>query len=252
MSESSAPTGWDFVRIGRRVRSRRLQLGLSAQDLADRAGIARQTIVRIESGKPCKTETLNRIRHVLNLFYDFLTREDPPQDFCVQHYPEKAHWTISRPKTEYQRHGEIPDPRHEDDPQERLRLGRLGYQPFFTCLLNSELPGGILNQGLMEIYRETWVDSHPGEEFVYCLSGKARIWVRGTEFLLEEGSAITFKGSEPHQYAPAETISPSGVPLRLLIVVALGKGDPTRNAETEEERAKQRPTPRTQRAGAPD
>jgi hypothetical protein len=61
----------------------------------------------------------------------------------------------------------------EDDPNERLRLGRLGFQPFFTCLMNAEFPGGILNQGLMEIYRETWVRFAP-RRGVYLLSQRPR------------------------------------------------------------------------------
>lgn len=219
---------FDFSRIGRRVRERRLRMGLSTRELAERVGVTRQTIVRLESGKPCKPETLARIRHVLSLFTDILVRDDPPYDFCAQHRPEEAHWGPARRKAEYQHHGEIADPRHEDDPAERRRLARLGFQPFFTSPLYSELPGGVLNQGMMEIYHETWVDRHPGEEFCYCLRGRARIRVRDVDFFLDEGGAITFKGLEPHQYAPAEPIGPDDPPLRLLIVVALLPGDTPR------------------------
>ena len=165
----------DFARVGRRIRERRLRHGLTTAELAERAGVTRQTIVRLESGKPCTLETFHKVRSVLRIFTDFLLRDEQERDFCVQHHPDKAHWTVSRQKTTYQKNGIIADPTHEDDPNERLRLGRLGFQPFFTCLLNAELPGGILNQGLMEIYRETWVDSHPGEEFLYCLRGRARM-----------------------------------------------------------------------------
>lgn len=212
---------FDFVRIGRRVRERRLRHGLTAAELAERAGVTRQTIVRLESGKPCTLETFHKVRSSLRIFTDHLLRDEQERDFCVQHHPEAAHWTVSRQKATYQRNGIIADPTHEDDPRERLRLGRLGFQPFFTCLLNAELPGGILNQGMMEIYQETWVDSHPGEEFIYCLRGRARMRVRDEEFILEEGGALTFHAIEPHQYAPAEPLGPAETPLLLLIVVAL-------------------------------
>lgn len=211
----------DFKRVGRRVRERRLRHGLTTAELAARAGVTRQTIVRLESGRPCKADTFHRIRSALRLFTDFLVREDPPFDFCVQHNPADAHWTVSRQKAGYQRHGIIADPVHEDDPNERFRLGKLGFQPFFTCLFGSELPSGIMNQGLMEIYRETWVDSHPGEEFVYCLRGRAKMTVRGEEFLLEEGGALTFNAVEPHLYAPAEPLGPDDPPVVILIVLAL-------------------------------
>lgn len=231
------PEEFDFQRIGRRIRHRRLQMGLSAAEVARQAGVTRQTLVRLESGKPCKLHTLNRLRSVLRLFFDYLLRDDPLFDFCAQHKPDEAHWVASRKKSEYQKHGEITVPGFEDDAAERLRLGRLGFQPFFTCLLTSELPDGILNQGIMEIYRETWVDSHPGEEFVYCLRGKARLRVRGETFLLEEGGALTFNAVEPHQYAPAEPVGPEEPPVLLLIVLALpplsARGKPKTSATNE-------------------
>ena len=217
---------FDYARIGRRIRERRLRHGLTAAELAERAGVTRQTVVRLESGKPCTLETFHKVRSALRIFTDFLLRDEQERDFCVQHRPENAHWTVSRQKATYHRNGIIADPIHEDDPKERLRLGRLGFQPFFTCLLNAELPGGILNQGLMEIYQETWVDSHPGEEFIYCLQGRARMRVRDEEFILEEGGALTFHAVEPHQYAPADPLGPNDPPLLLLIVVAL----PTKKA----------------------
>jgi transcriptional regulator with XRE-family HTH domain len=212
---------FDFGRIGRRIRERRIRHGLTTAELAERAGVTRQTIVRLESGKPCTLETFHKVRSSLRIFTDFLLREEQERDFCVQHHPATAHWTVSRQKTTYQKNGTIADPTHEDDPRERMRLGKLGFQPFFTCLLNAELPGGLLNQGLMEIYKETWVDSHPGEEFIYCLQGRCRMLVRDEEFILEEGGALTFNAVEPHQYAPADPLGPNDPPLLLLIVVAL-------------------------------
>lgn len=223
-----ATIDYDWERIGRRIRQRRLQLGLSTQEVADKSGIGRATVVRVEAGKPCRPATLQRLRHVLTLFTDFLLRDDPPFDFCIQDRPEERQWMVSRGKATYQRHGPISNPIHENDPQERLRLGLLGFQPFFTCTLNSSLADGIMNQGLMELYDESWVDSHAGEEFIYCLRGRARIKVRDQTFLLDEGGALVFRASDPHQYAPAEPVGPENSPPLLLIVVAMQKGDKTR------------------------
>jgi transcriptional regulator with XRE-family HTH domain len=220
------PDSLDYARIGQRLRERRLRLGLSTREVAEKAGITRQTLVRLESGHPCTPDTLHRIRAVLRVFVDDLIRDDPPLDYCVPHRPERAHWTNARSKTEYQKHGIISDPRHEDDPEERMRLGRLGFQPFFTYRFTSELPGGLMNQGMMEIYEETWVDSHPGEEWVYCLRGTARVRVREQEYVLEEGGAVIFDAREPHQYGPASPIGPNDTPVLLLIVLALAPKTP--------------------------
>lgn len=221
------PSDMDFVRVGTRLRERRLHLGLSTREVAEKAGITRQTLVRLESGNPCTADTLHRIRAVLRVFVDDLIRADPPLAYCVPHRPELSHWTNARSRTTYQKHGVIADPRHEDDPEERQRIGRLGFQPFFTYRFNSDLPGGLMNQSLMEIYEETWVDSHPGEEWVYALRGRLRMRVRDQEFLLEEGGAIVFDANEPHQYCLADPIGPNDPPIRILVVVALAP-KPTR------------------------
>ena len=39
------------ARLGRRIRAERIRCGLSQQDLADRMGVARRSIVRLEKGK---------------------------------------------------------------------------------------------------------------------------------------------------------------------------------------------------------
>ncbi|RYG15090.1 XRE family transcriptional regulator, partial [bacterium] len=41
----------DFVTVGARVQERRKKFGMSVQALADRAGVARYTIIRLEEGK---------------------------------------------------------------------------------------------------------------------------------------------------------------------------------------------------------
>jgi transcriptional regulator with XRE-family HTH domain len=219
----------NYPRIGQRLRERRLRLGLSTQLVADMAGVTRQTVARLEAGKPFTPETLQRVRSVLHIFVNDLLQDDPPLDYCVPHRPELAHWSLAVSKARYQKHGVIEDPYHEDQPEERQRLARLGFQPFFTYRFNSELPGGLMNQGMMEIYADTWVDTHPGEEWVYCLRGRLRMRVRDKEFLLEEGGAIVFDASEPHQYCLADPIGPADPPIRILVVVALAPKPPRKD-----------------------
>jgi transcriptional regulator with XRE-family HTH domain len=224
MEETEENTEIDWERVGRRIRDRRLRHGLTAEEVAEKAGVTRQTLVRLESGKPCKRATLKKISGTIRIFHESLMRDDPSVDNVAFHDVQNTHWARSRPKSEYQKHEQVYS-RYEDDPKERLRLGRLGYQPFFTSILDAELPGGMLNPGMMEIHRPTWVDQHPGEEFVYCMRGRAKLWVRDAEFLLEEGSGLTFLAKEPHQYAPAVPLGPNDPPVLLLIVVALPPND---------------------------
>jgi transcriptional regulator with XRE-family HTH domain len=51
--------------VGRRLKAYRLGLGLTADALAERLGISRAAVYRIESGTVVKVETLERLTAVL-------------------------------------------------------------------------------------------------------------------------------------------------------------------------------------------
>jgi transcriptional regulator with XRE-family HTH domain len=55
----------DVGSVGRRLKAYRLGLGLSADSLAERLGISRAAVYRIESGSVVKVETLERLSAVL-------------------------------------------------------------------------------------------------------------------------------------------------------------------------------------------
>lgn len=218
--------GMDLVLAGRRIRERRLKFGLSTQELAEKAGIARYTVIRVEEGKPCTLATFQKIRSALHLFTDQLTRPvDAEEGPCAVHRAERTRWSVSIPKSEYQKRLLDDDPIHVDDPAERRRLGELGFQPFFTAILDSELPGGVTSHALMELHQPSWVDAHFGEEFVYCLRGPVTLTIDGASCTLQEGDAMTFDATKPHQYAPAHPVEPGDpVPL-ILLVVAMRPGE---------------------------
>jgi mannose-6-phosphate isomerase-like protein (cupin superfamily) len=85
--------------------------------------------------------------------------------------------------------------------------------------LSCRLPGGKLNAWILELRGETDPSTHPGEEFVFCLRGSARLTVAGRSYTLHEGDAATFWCAEPHTYAPAEeALSAGALPVLLLSV----------------------------------
>ena len=210
----------DFATIGARVRESRQKFGMSAQELADRAGVARYTVIRLEAGERCRNETVQKIRKALWLFGDKMRRPIETGPFAV-HRADQTHWSVSTPKAEYQKRIVDDDPYHVDDPAERARLGTLGFQPFFTAVLGSEVAKGVGHHALMEFYRASWVDHHFGEEFVYCLRGAITIKVDDQPCTLQEGDAMSFDATLPHQYLPDE----SQVPVRILIVVSMRPGE---------------------------
>lgn len=210
----------DYSTIGARIKERRLRFGMSAQDLADRADVARYTLLRLESGKTVRPETVQKIRRALGLFGDQMRRPFETGPFAV-HRAAETHWSVSIPKAEYQKRIVDDDPYHVDDPAERARLGKVGFQPFFTAILGSEIANGVGHPALMEFYRASWVDRHFGEEFVYCLRGTITIVVDGVPCTLEEGDSMAFDATLPHQYLPDETESP----VQILIVVSFRPGE---------------------------
>jgi len=55
----------NFNELGKRLKAHRLGLGLAAEELAERLGISRAAVYRIEGGEVVKTETLERLATVL-------------------------------------------------------------------------------------------------------------------------------------------------------------------------------------------
>lgn len=216
----------DFLEIGKRLRKRRLQFGLSTEALSQRAGVARYTIVRLEQGQASTPNTLRKVSRALRLWSDDLTRPIDTEGPFQIHRAERTRWCVSNPKNEYQRHGVDGDPIHVDDLSERMRLGSHGFQAFFTAVLETSQFGGGMEQAMMELHQASWVDEHYGEEFVYCLQGSVTITVQGSACVLHQGDALSFDATLPHQYAPTDPAGPKDEPPRILIVVMPRQGDP--------------------------
>lgn len=55
-----------LAELGARLARRRLELGLTQADVADRAGIAKRTLERVEAGQTSQLTTLVRVLRVLD------------------------------------------------------------------------------------------------------------------------------------------------------------------------------------------
>jgi len=209
----------DRLLIGQRIRRRRQQFGWSIETLAKAAGVAKYTLVRIENGHAGTWKTLNKIRAALRLWIDqIFHHEDPATPFAV-HRASQARWYVSVPKDKYQAPVLDDQALQVNDPSERSRLGLLGFQAFFTCVLTTGLERSATEQALIELYGPTWESRHYGEEFVYCLHGKVTITIDGTPCTLSAGDALCFDALLPHTYAPAEPSNAGSEAPRLLIVL---------------------------------
>lgn len=160
----------------------------------------------------------------LCLYTDHLEVPIGSDPFYVHRAPN-GRWNVSVPKTAYQRGVRDEDPQHVDDPEERRRLGNLGFQPLFTTILGVEMPNGVGSHFLMELHGSTEITQHFGEEFIYCLKGPAIVTVDGRACPLGEGDAMTFDATLPHNYGCAPDRKSSDPPSVLLIVVTMRPGE---------------------------
>jgi len=184
---TSAP---DPATLGARIQRRRIRCNLSVRELADRAGVNKNTVVRLEKGLTPSYATLNRVCDALGVHIAQLMRSGLQGDEIVSMH--------SRVREE-------PMPLAAD---ERIQLRSLGCR----------LAGGKLNSAVMELFGESEPTTHPGEEYVHCLRGSARLTVAGRDYTLGEGDSAVFWSTERHAYAPASDTAEETLPVLLLLV----------------------------------
>lgn len=216
-SQPSGDTKWDWDLISKRFRERRKLFGWSVDEVAARAGISRDTVMRVEKGKPCNDKSLHALRSVFALFSGQLVAHESESPHYTVCHADQVRWMAATNRDHKGRLVKDIDYSFVDDPAERNRRASLGYQRFFTGFVRTELEGATMVCGLMEIYQESWVDQHFGDELIRCLSGEAIITVEDDSCHLKEGDTMLFDASKRHQYAPAP-----GTPLPAVVFFVVG------------------------------
>jgi DNA-binding XRE family transcriptional regulator/uncharacterized cupin superfamily protein len=208
---------WDWDRIAKLFRARRRLFGWTVDEVAELADVSRDTVMRVEKGKPCTERSLHALRSILSVFSAQITTHDGHQEHFSVCTSEQVQWLASTNKDHKGRQVKDLDYSFVNDADERLRRASLGYQKFFSGFIRSELADGIMNAGLMEIYQDSWVNCHYGEEFVYCLSGTAAVEVEGVSTILNPGDSIMFDAWKKHKYGLGPDATPPAI---VLFVVA--------------------------------
>jgi transcriptional regulator with XRE-family HTH domain len=101
-----AEPGEILRRIGSRVRVRRAATGLTQADLAQRSGVSRMTVVRLEAGENVGTEALIRIAGALRALAEVIAMFPPPERtrsvekiLSEQIVPKRVRSKSPRPRT---------------------------------------------------------------------------------------------------------------------------------------------------------
>jgi transcriptional regulator with XRE-family HTH domain len=133
----------DWTAVGELVRGIRRQQRLPYRELAQRAGISRGTLLRIEAGNPVRDSTLRKLEKALNISTGVLTHSAPWAigPFFVQSL--ESEFIFVRPNPKYGRRVRDYTQEMLADPDERLRIGRLGIVSCFQWETDLGLPTPI-------------------------------------------------------------------------------------------------------------
>ncbi len=228
-SAKSVDSGVDLdlspTTLGARIQRLRVRQGLSVRDVADKAEVDKNTVLRLEKGLPTSARTRDRVCAALGVYVSRLALPEPDdREVMVKHSRDREVWWpypgMGEPRS-LPLLGSTPveDLFKNEDALLEQAASQLaaGYVTSLAC----RMPQGRLRSSLLKLYDETTANMHPGEEFCFCLRGAAVLKVSGKTTLLEEGDAVTFWCAEPHTYAPASGVIPPDEPPILLLTVWL-------------------------------
>ena len=159
--------------IGSKIKKLRQQQGMSLNQIAERAGVSVTTIHKLERSE--MTPTITVLMKVADAFGEkvgfFLGEENNNLEF---EYVQGAEYT---PKGSGKRFRNTSGNTQVDYIAFRLKEGKL---LALLTLLKAGTKSGLKPQ------------SHPGEEFIFCLAGEIQYEVDGKTYLLKKGDNLHF------------------------------------------------------------
>lgn len=171
--------------VGERLRSFRDRHGWSLRTLSERCGLSINAISRIERGENSPTITsLTKLADALSI---------PITDFFLERNANSALLIKKGAGQKIDGNGHTVEPLGKGYASKQL-------EPFLVKL---------------EPHCKPHVDKigHPGEEFVYCVSGEVEYCIEDQVFRLKQGDSLLFQASKPHSY-----LNPSDRIAQLLLV----------------------------------
>ena len=164
----------DEKQIAKNIKKMRLDSKLSQERLAERSGLTKGYISKIEkSDKAPPFSTLNKIANALNVDVAVLTAED-------LELPEDINLCIVR-KGEGKKISSVNLEGYHYEVLAHKKKGK-NMEPFF----------------IMPAFDEEAVFCHEGEEFMYMLEGTHEFVYDDKKYILHKGDSIYFDSNIPH------------------------------------------------------
>jgi transcriptional regulator with XRE-family HTH domain len=190
------PVGTQAREIGRKLRQMRERAGLSAGDLADRAGVPEEDLTAIERGDetPSVGLLLNVARALGVAPGHFFAGAAPPRRIEVVRAGER--WRVERASS-------------ESGTSLSYSYEALSYR------LTEKLMQPFLIEVRLGAEDAVQPSSHEGEEFMYVLEGELDLEIQDEKIRLGPGDSCYFDSRLPHVLRAASPLPP-----RVIVVVA--------------------------------
>lgn len=178
--------------LGNTIRDLRIQHGLTIADVAERAGISRGMLSKIENAQTATSlDTLEQIANALGVTLSRLFRSYNIPTGGAQLVKSGQGMEVVRRGTKSGHTYHLLA--YDQGPQKT-------FEPFLITL---EDPG-----------EEFTAFEHPGTEFIHMLEGRLEYRVGNETYLLEPGDSLTFRGEIPHRPEHMHT-----TPIRFLAII---------------------------------
>jgi transcriptional regulator with XRE-family HTH domain len=182
--------------LGQAVREQRLHNDLTIAEVAERAGISRGMLSKIENGQAAMSlDALSRLAQALGVTMSSLFRAYEAPTGGAQHIPRGAGMEVVRRGTSK---GHTYHLLAYDQGPRKL------FEPFLISMDDES-----------EVFPTF---EHPGTEFIYMLEGRIEYRHGKNTYELGPGDALTFRGDVPH--GPERLIK---VPIRFLSIIYYGR-----------------------------
>jgi transcriptional regulator with XRE-family HTH domain len=168
------------INVGRELRSLCAQRGLSIRALAEKSGLAVNTLSLIQNGKTSPSvSTLQQLA---------LALEVPITAFFKNDFPQS--------RVAYIKSGQYPGAAIAHGTLEDLGGGLkdTSIEPFIVSIKPNS------NSGTHPIV-------HTGHEFMFCLEGRIVYVIENQTYLLEPGDSLLFESHLPHSWQNVEEVS---------------------------------------------
>jgi len=211
----------DLAILGNRLRKVRHAAGMTVRDVAAKVGIDKDTVVRIEAGKPVRESTLLKVLEsfgILNLASEFTSGGSIEGKGFAVHMPADDSWYRVRFEGEDSPSPAVGEPGYRK-PAERRALAEHKFADQFLRRLRSEIPFSPMKAAVLEVYGPGgWANQLSGTALIYVISGRLRFF-HGEEVMeIPAGGSVQFDRTVLHRHEPTVALPSPELPVVILYV----------------------------------